>query len=205
MAWPRVFTAWCRAPFWVGLLLGAGMAAAALIAPYVNWQPVVAPLDERPLVIRHDAKGGGRFLAPRSGTRRHRGIDLAAAMGTPVRAIRSGIVAQVGAHRGLGRFVELEHRHQVRSLYAHLQQVRVEPGARVRQGALIGTVGKTGNARHPWIAPHLHLEIVKAGVVVDPKTLGLEALDASTDALQTAQATVSNPSHDESQDARGGE
>lgn len=193
MAWPRIVTAWCRAPFWIGLALGSGLAAAALMVPYVNWQPIVPPLDMHPLLIRHDAKGDGRFSAPRSGTRRHRGIDLTAAMDSPVRAIRSGVVVQVGVHRGLGRFVELEHRRQWRSLYAHLQHVHVEPGARVRQGARIGTVGKTGNARHPWIVPHLHLEIVKGGVVVDPKTLGLQVFDPP-DRLR-----------DESQDARGGE
>jgi len=204
MVWPRMFTAWCRAPFWIGLTLGVGLAAAALIVPYINWQPVVPPLDARPLLIRRDAKGDGRFSAPRSGTRRHRGIDLAAAMDAPVRAIRSGVVVQVGVHRGLGRFVELEHRHQWHSLYAHLQQVHVQPGARVRQGALIGTVGKTGNARHPWIVPHLHLEIVKAGVAVDPQTLGLEALDPSTGALHMAEGTPDRW-RDESQDARGGE
>jgi murein DD-endopeptidase MepM/ murein hydrolase activator NlpD len=197
--------AWCRAPFWIGLLLGGGGAAAVLILPYVNWQPIVPPLDERPLVIRHDAKGDGRFSAPRSGARRHRGIDLAAALHAPVRAIRSGVVVQVGAHRGLGRFVELEHRHQVRSLYAHLQQVHVVPGARVRQGARIGTVGKTGNARHPWISPHLHLEIVKAGVAVDPKTLGLEALEPSLGALHLAEGNQDHVRDDESDDARGGE
>jgi murein DD-endopeptidase MepM/ murein hydrolase activator NlpD len=158
---------------WLGIALGGAAAAAAIELPYVNWRRVVSPLDEPALVTRLDAKGDGRFLAPRSGRRHHRGIDLVAALDSPVRAIRSGTVVEVGVHRGLGRFVELEHRQHLRSVYAHLQKVLVEPGTRVRQGARIGTVGNTGNARHRWITPHLHLEVVKDGEPIDPQSLGL--------------------------------
>ena len=63
------------------------------------------------------------------------------------------------------------------SLYAHLQDVMVEPGAYVRQRRMIGTVGKTGNARHPWMMPHLHLEVLSDGVPIDPTTLGLRVVE----------------------------
>ena len=162
-----------RAPFWAGVLLGGAGVLAAVEAPYVNWSPIAPPVDARPLVIRQDAKGDGRFASPRSGHRRHRGIDLAAELHSPVRAIRSGRVVQVGTHRGLGRFVEVEHQSDLHSLYAHLDTVSVDVGQRVRQGAQLGTVGKTGNARHRWITPHVHLEIVRDGQPVDPATLGL--------------------------------
>lgn len=161
-------------PFWVGLLLGGATVLAVVEAPYVNWHPVVAPVDG-PLVIRQDAKGDGRFASPRSGNRRHRGIDLIAELNSPVRTIQSGRVVQVGTHRGLGKFVEIEHQNTLRSLYAHLNSVSVDAGQRVRQGAVIGTVGKTGNARHRWITPHVHLEITDAGQPVDPSRLGLHA------------------------------
>ena len=160
---------------WVGaILLAAAGASAAFEAPYLNWKPVVLPLDARPLMIRQDAKGDGRFQAPRSGNRTHRGVDLAAELQGPVRAIRSGWVREARFHRGLGWFVELEHRGGLRSLYAHLYETRVTPGMRVRQGDVIGAVGKTGNARHAWIIPHLHLEVHKDGTPIDPQTLGLE-------------------------------
>jgi murein DD-endopeptidase MepM/ murein hydrolase activator NlpD len=168
----------------LGAAIGTGVTLAVLELPYVNWHPVVAPVDTRPLVIRQDAKGDGRFLAPRSGNRRHQGVDLAAALDSPVRAIRSGIVVQVGSHRGLGRFVELEHRGELRSRYAHLNSVRVEPGARIAQGDIIGTVGKTGNARHPWIAPHLHLEVLQGDEPVNPAALGLEMVEADAPARE---------------------
>ena len=163
--------------FWVGLLVGGGIAAGALELPYVNWQPAAPPVDTPQLLIRHDAKGDGRFNSRRSGHRRHRGVDLAAPLDSPVRAVRSGTVVQVGLHRGLGRFVELEHRQQLHSLYAHLNTVCVAVGARVRQGEIIGTVGKTGNAAHPWIMPHLHLEVLQAETPIDPQLLGLRVVE----------------------------
>jgi murein DD-endopeptidase MepM/ murein hydrolase activator NlpD len=160
--------------------LGAGLAIAGLLAgaaklPYVNWRPVVPPVDAQPLQIRLDAKGDGRYDAPRSGNRRHRGVDLAAPLDSPVRAIRSGTVREVGTHRGLGKFVVLDHGRAMTSLYAHLNETVVEAGARVKQGQQIGTIGKTGNARHQWIAPHVHLEITRDGQRVDPMSLGLDA------------------------------
>ena len=164
---------WSHPALWFGLVLGCGLTVLAVELPYVNWHPVASPLEASSLIIRQDAKGNGRFLAPRSGGRRHRGIDLVADLHSPVRAIRSGTVVQVGVHRGLGRFVELEHRQHLHSVYAHLDEVLVEAGARVRQGTQIGRVGKTGNARHRWITPHLHLEVVKDGEPIDPQSLGL--------------------------------
>jgi murein DD-endopeptidase MepM/ murein hydrolase activator NlpD len=83
--------------FWAGLVLGATLSAAAIELPYVNWHPVVPPVDGRPLLIRQDAKGDGRYLSRRSGDRRHQGIDLSAALDSPVRAIRSGRVVDVGS------------------------------------------------------------------------------------------------------------
>jgi len=157
----------------LGALLGAGGWWAVVESTYINWQAIVSPVREEPLAIRKDARGDGRFGAPRSGNRRHRGVDIAAPLGSPVLAIRSGLVIATGSHRGLGRYVELEHRDKLRSLYAHLEEVSAEVGARIRQGQSIGTVGKTGNARHPAIQPHLHLEISRAGQALDPGTLGL--------------------------------
>ena len=174
---------WAHRAFWIGLLLAGGVGSAAQELPYLDWRSVVSPLETQPLVIRADAKGDGRFWAPRSGGRRHRGIDILAALKSPVRAIRSGRVVRVGTHRGLGRFVELEHRHHLQTLYAHLDAVLVEAGARVRQGAVIGTVGKTGNARHPWITPHLHVEVWRDGEPMDPQALGLRFVEPANGAI----------------------
>ena len=175
-----------------GMLVGGALGWGAQEMRYMNWQALAAPVDERPLMIRQDAKGDGHFGAPRSGNRMHRGIDLTAPLGSPVRAARSGIVETTGTHRGLGNYVELEHTGGWHSLYAHLQTIDVQVGHRVRQGARIGTVGKTGNARNRLITPHVHFEMVKDGQPVDPSTLG----------LVIAQTPIVNPTEN---NADGGE
>jgi murein DD-endopeptidase MepM/ murein hydrolase activator NlpD len=160
-------------PLRATVLLGVALIALAYKLPYVNWRRVAAPVDSRPLMIRQDAKGDGRFAAARSGGRSHRGIDVEAPLNSPVRAIRSGTVIEAGTHRGLGHFVVVEHGRDLCSLYAHLNRLEVRQGQRVRQGHVLGAVGKTGNARHPWIAPHVHLEVLRGDQPIDPKTLGL--------------------------------
>ena len=189
-----------RPAFWAGLLVGGGLTAAAVTLPQVNWRLAAPPVDERPLTIRQDAKGDGRFGSPRSGRRVHRGVDLVAEVGSPVRAIRSGTVVQVGSHRGFGNFIELDHRHDLRSLYAHLREVSVRSGQRVRQGMAIGTVGTTGNARSRWISPHLHLEVWRGGEPVDPHSLGLAVVLPSARPLPSLAG--GSPASD---DASGGE
>ncbi|MBI4003940.1 MAG: M23 family metallopeptidase [Candidatus Omnitrophica bacterium] len=170
-----------RRPFWLGLAAGLALTVLAREAPYLNWKTFAAPLETDVLQVRQDAKGDGHFGAPRSGRRSHRGIDLLAPLNSPVRVIRSGTVIEVGAHRGLGRFVEVSHGGGLTSLYAHLASSRVERGDRVTQGQVIGAVGKTGNARHPWISSHLHFEVARRGEVVDPSTLGLRVLASSSE------------------------
>jgi len=170
--------------FWLGLALGLILTVVAVQVPYINWRPVVYPIDADVLQVRQDAKGDGRFGASRSGRRSHRGVDLLAPLDSPVRAIRSGTVIEIGTHRGLGRFVEVSHGRGLTSLYAHLASTAVEQGDRVTQGQLLGTVGKTGNARHLWISSHLHLEVARRGEVVDPSTLGLRVLASTSDTEQ---------------------
>jgi murein DD-endopeptidase MepM/ murein hydrolase activator NlpD len=159
------------------VVVGALLGWAAQWLFYLDWHPIAAPLEQDQLVIREDDKGDGRFGAPRSGKRHHRGVDIEATVGSPVRAIRSGTVVESGTHRGLGRYLELEHRGGLQSLYGHLETVMVDVGDRVRQGQVIATVGKTGNARHPLIKPHLHLEVLQDGEPVDPAALGLAVIE----------------------------
>lgn len=168
-----------RPGFWLGGLVGAALMWVALELPYLNWRWAVPPVEERPVSIRRDGRGGGEYQAPRSGNRRHRGVDLTAALGSPIRAVRSGTVIQVGTHRGLGRLVELEHGSGLTSLYAHLSAVHVRVGQRVRQGEVIGTVGKTGNARHPAIMPHVHVEMAYRGERIDPTPYVLDRQTAA--------------------------
>jgi murein DD-endopeptidase MepM/ murein hydrolase activator NlpD len=96
--------------------------------------------------------------------RLHTGQDLGAAQGTPVTAVAAGRVVTAGPNGGYGNVVIVQHDGGVQSYYAHLSQIVVPAGARVRSGQLVGRVGSTGLST----APHLHLEIRRSGQPIDP-------------------------------------
>jgi len=95
----------------------------------------------------------------------HRGVDIAAPVGTPIRAAADGIVAYSdNGVRGYGNLVLIVHANGWMTLYGHASRTTVQPGYRVRRGERIGLVGQTGIAR----GPHLHFELWQAGRAVDP-------------------------------------
>ena len=99
------------------------------------------------------------------GRGRHDGVDMLAPSGTDVRAAEPGITAYAGhGMRGYGNAVVLDHGDGVTTLYGHLATIRVRSGESVSGGAVIGTVGRTGNAS----ASHLHFELRVDGEPVDP-------------------------------------
>jgi murein DD-endopeptidase MepM/ murein hydrolase activator NlpD len=126
------------------------------------------------MVIRCDTRGDGFFAARRNGHRVHEGIDLFAQIGTPVKASRTGrvLVSRVIPNKqkktGSGNYIIMAHPGNITTAYAHLVEVYVNKGDFVRQGQVIGRVGKTGNANYPDIQPHLHFEVRKGGVPQDP-------------------------------------
>jgi Membrane proteins related to metalloendopeptidases len=95
----------------------------------------------------------------------HGGLDMIAQMGEDVVAAAPGIVSSVvRSGKGLGNVVEITHAAGYVTRYAHLDAIRVAKGQRVAKGGLIGKVGVSGNS----FAPHLHYEVQKDGVKVDP-------------------------------------
>lgn len=122
------------------------------------------------LIIRNDSMGAGHFGAPRGGGRRtHNGVDLYAPLGTPVAAAERG-TAETGNHpRGYGLFVRIHHVDEdYVTVYAHLSRITVDDGDFVERGYIIGEVGRTGNADYDDMLPHLHFEIRRGGVPVEP-------------------------------------
>jgi len=100
-------------------------------------------------------------------TRAHRGVDYAAASGTPIRAIGDGTVVLSQWKGGYGRYVEIRHINSAHSsAYGHLQSYGrgIKRGVRVKQGQIIGYVGMTGLAT----GPHLHYEFRVRGRAVNP-------------------------------------
>lgn len=95
----------------------------------------------------------------------HSGLDLAAPLGTPVRAPAPGKVIDTGDYFFNGRTVFLDHGQGLITMYCHLDEIRVENGMTVAPGDVIGTVGKSGRAT----GPHLHWTVSLNDARVDPR------------------------------------
>jgi murein DD-endopeptidase MepM/ murein hydrolase activator NlpD len=128
----------------------------------------IYPLDESrfwlssPFGPRKNADGTWGF---------HRGVDLAAARGTPVRAARAGKIVRAYYSASYGNTIVIEHDNDFTTRYAHLDVILVRPQQRVTQGMCIGKVGATGAVRKSkrgGDASHLHFEIYYKGKQVNP-------------------------------------
>lgn len=107
----------------------------------------------------------GRFIWPVDGRlsspfgyrdgRRHDGIDISAKTGTPIKASAAGKVVYSGSMRGYGNLILLRHKDNMFTAYSHNSVNKVKKGQTVKQGQVIGKVGRTGRAT----GPHLHFEI----------------------------------------------
>ena len=107
-------------------------------------------------------------------TRAHKGVDVRTSTGTPIPSAGAGRVVARSYNRGHGNFVKIRHNGSYETLYAHMSRFAkgVNVGTTVRQGQTIGYVGSTGYST----GPHLHYEIIKDGVHVNPMTVKLPAI-----------------------------
>lgn len=110
--------------------------------------------------------GAAPVAAPKQRYRTHMGIDYSAPTGTPVFSVATGKVVHLGYSGAFGNLIILEHPGNYRTYYAHLSNynVELEVGNEVRRGLEIGYVGSTGRST----GPHLHFELRKDGIYVDP-------------------------------------
>ena len=106
----------------------------------------------------------GRQVNPNNTTIRWNGIGIAAAAGTPVKAVNAGTVEYAEHFGTYGLMVIVNHGGGDYSLYGSLAQARVAKGAKVVKGQVIGSVGTSD----PDLDPHLHFEIRPNGRAVDP-------------------------------------
>ena len=104
-------------------------------------------------------------------TRMHKGLDFAAATGTPIMAAGDGHVEMAKRNGAYGKYIRLRHNGGYSTAYAHLSGFAkgVRPGSKVRQGQIIGYAGSTGRST----GPHLHYEILVGGQQVNPQSVKL--------------------------------
>lgn len=140
-------------------------------------ESVVKALLRTPLDLAHVriSSSFGRRMHPLLGfTRMHEGVDFAAPPGTPVLAAGDGRIVQAGRNGGYGNWVEIRHGQGLATGYAHLLRIApgIRPGVTVHQSQVVGFVGSTGLST----GPHLHFELRRAGVPVNPLGVAQQSL-----------------------------
>lgn len=96
---------------------------------------------------------------------KHNGLDIIASAGEPVHAVADGVVSDViKSRKGLGNVVVIDHGNGYVTRYAHLADIETRKGRKVKRGTRIGYVGVSGNS----FAPHLHYEVLRDTLVLDP-------------------------------------
>jgi murein DD-endopeptidase MepM/ murein hydrolase activator NlpD len=141
---------------------------SANLSSYYHRYPRFWQTNNRPTIWPVDGRLEsyfGKRLDPFSGEGAfHRGVDISAPRGTPIRAAADGVVLHAGFVNGYGRVVVIDHGTGLQTLYAHMSRSSVVPGQEIRQGEPVGAVGSTGRTT----APHLHYEVRRNGTPQNP-------------------------------------
>lgn len=114
--------------------------------------------------FRFTSEYGMREHPVLGGVRMHKGVDLAAPIGTAVYATADGMVGKAEWFGGYGLFVAVEHGGNIETRYGHMSRLNVAAGQMVHKGQILGYVGMTGRTT----GPHLHYEVRVAGEAVNP-------------------------------------
>jgi murein DD-endopeptidase MepM/ murein hydrolase activator NlpD len=118
----------------------------------------------------------------------HHGIDLAGPTGLEIHCSGEGTVSIAHVSRyGYGKEVVVNHGYGFTSRYAHLDDIQVKVGQKLKRGEILGTLGNTGRST----GPHLHYEIRKDGHPVNPMYFFYENLSAGEYTLLATKANVS--------------
>jgi murein DD-endopeptidase MepM/ murein hydrolase activator NlpD len=115
-------------------------------------------------------------------TRFHAGIDFGANSGSPIVASADGQVIRAAWAGGYGRQVQLAHGGGIVSSYSHMSEIVAQPGSFVRRGQVIGYVGSSGLST----GPHLHYEVLRGGVPVNPLSVRFSAVQMADTGLSNA-------------------
>jgi murein DD-endopeptidase MepM/ murein hydrolase activator NlpD len=110
------------------------------------------------------SKFGERLHPIKGKVEMHKGIDIKANYGAPIKAAMAGKVIEAGPNSSFGNMVKIDHQNGYSTLYAHCSVIVTKKGEMVKQGDVISKVGSTGTST----GPHLHFEIWKNGTPVNP-------------------------------------
>jgi len=126
--------------------------------------PAIMPVAKKNL--KRVASGFGMRIHPILKIRKmHPGMDFTAPTGTPIYSSGDGIVEKVKTARGgYGKHIIINHGYGYQTLYAHLNEYNVRRGQKIKRGDVIGYVGNTGRST----GPHLHYEVIKDNVKINP-------------------------------------
>lgn len=156
--------------------------------------PTIQPVDNTQIDLL--VSGFGERINPfHKGMYNHPGVDFAAPRGSAVFATAPGVVMTVKRTKlqaGYGNYVEIEHGNGYVTRYAHLDEINVRRGQRVYKGKVIASSGNSGGS----VAPHLHYEVIKDGIPVDPVHYLLEGLTSSQYNAILSHASAQNQSLD---------
>jgi murein DD-endopeptidase MepM/ murein hydrolase activator NlpD len=149
------------------------------------------------------SSGFGRRKHPVLGYQKmHKGVDFAAPRGTPIYAAGDGIVEKAEWFSSFGNYVRIRHNGELKTAYAHMKGFGkgVRKGVRVKQGQIIGYIGTTGRST----GPHLHYEVHKNGVQVNPNSLklptGEKLAGEKLDSFMAVKAMIDRKAKDLSKD-----
>lgn len=121
---------------------------------------------QKPLSGTITSEFGGREATIEGMTTDHKGIDIAANLGTSIKAAIDGIVSVAKQNSEYGKFVKIMN-GDIMTVYAHCKSLKVKAGDKVKKGQTIATVGSTGNST----GPHLHFEIRYENRYINPRLL----------------------------------
>lgn len=160
----------CAMPMlFLTLLLGGGSMGSSSTLP----EDLVAIYDDFVWPLRGygseyiTSPFGYRASPGGIGSTNHKGVDIAAPKGTPIRAAASGAVTISSYNSTSGHYVEVDHGNGLRTRYAHMSKRLCNAGILVDAGDILGLVGSTGVST----GNHLHFELRLDGVAHDPMQL----------------------------------
>ena len=176
------FVAW---QFLCGELLAAPLTpspdsiAIAMLATLPSKPSVLGSVRE--IKSANISSDYGARIGPFTGLHEnHDGLDIPAQLGSPILAAGKGTVIYAAYAPGYGNLVEIDHGQGVITRYGHADRLLVQAGEMIEQSQEIATVGSTGKST----GPHLHFEVSKGGISIDPKLLFAIAGNKSNADLQ---------------------